>query len=434
MPQENVARFFAAVLEGKVPIEPEQDSCTASPERFVHLSEKFGYPFSVAELQAEIAHHIGKPHILQLFETALADETLRRTLKQASQPDQLQAALLPLGYSLTPEELNAVIYTCCHCVKGLFCECRAGGIGKQVFERSRPTDSLPVLSGDYAIAPEHVRSFHQDGHLRLRSVLTPEEVKAYRTVLVTAVDRHDQEQQVMEKSVSGQSQGWKFVENLWRLDPAARKFTLAKRFGKIAADLLRVDTVRLFRDQSYFKKPGGGNTPWHQDGYFMPLDTTQIVTMWIALSDVTTEMSPMTFVSGSHRRGYLGASMPNEDSMKEFERNLDAKGYKRMSYGAMVAGDASFHAGWTLHSSRENTSQQTREAMVIVYYADGARVTLPPMPRHPQPPEEFAAIIRQHNLTTCLPRLKLGDLAETAMNPIVYQRQTCDSTSQPTTV
>lgn len=432
MPQENVARFFAAVLEGKVPIEPEQESCTSSPERFVHLSEKFGYPFSVAELQAEIAYHIQKPHILRLFEAALQDESLKQAMKRASQPDDLQAVLLPRGYHLTLEELNAVVYTCCHCVKGLFCECRAGGIGKQVFERSRITSTdllLPALTGDYAIAPDQIRSFHEDGHLRLRNVLTPEEIAAYRPAIVAAVDRHDLEQQAMEKSVSGQSQGWKFVENLWRLDPAARKFTLAKRFGKIAADLLRVDAVRLFRDQSYFKKPGGGNTPWHQDSYFMPLDTHQVVTMWVALSDVTIEMSPMIFVSGAHRRGYQGASMPNDESMDEFEQNLDAKGWQRMSYGAMVAGDASFHTGWTLHSSRENTSQQTREAMVIVYYADGARVAIPPMPRHPTPPENFAAIIRQHNLSTCLPGLKSGDLAETLMNPIVYQRQPSESLS-----
>lgn len=424
MPQENVAQFFTAVLEGRVPIEPEQESCTSSPERFVHLSEKFGYPFSVAELQAEIARHIGKPHILQLFEAALQDESLKQAMKQASQPHDLQAVLLPRGYILTPEELNAVVYTCCHCVRGLFCECRAASIGKQVFEQaqSSPNGSMPKLSGEYAIAPEQVRSFNVEGHLRLDGVLTAAEVAAYRPALAEAVDRHDLEQQAMEKSVSGHSQGWKFVENLWRLDAAARKFTLAQRFGKIAADLLRVDTVRLFRDQSYFKSPGGGNTPWHQDSYFMPLDTSQTVTMWIALSDVTVEMSPMIFVTNSHRRGYLGASMPDDASMDEFEQNLDAKGYQRISYGAMKAGDASFHAGWTLHSSRENTSPITREAMVIVYYADGARVTMPPLPRNAQPPEEFAAIIRQHNLNTCLPGLKSGDLAESYMNPIVYQR------------
>jgi ectoine hydroxylase-related dioxygenase (phytanoyl-CoA dioxygenase family) len=423
MTQENVARFFAAVLEGKVPIEPEQQSCTSSPDRFVQLSEKFGYPFSVAELQAEIASHIQKPHVLQLFETALKDENLKQTLKQASHPEELRSALQPLGYQFTADELNAIIYTCCHCVRGLWCECRAGSVGKAVYERSRAaTGELPDLSAEYAIASEQVHSFHRDGHLRLRSVLSPSEVTAYKSALSEAVHRYDRERQAMEKSVGGQSRGWKFVENLWRLSPAARQFTLAQRFSKIAADLLGVDTVRLFRDQSYFKEPGGDNTPWHQDGYFMPLDTMQIVTMWVALSDVSLDMSPMSFATGSHRRGYLGASMPPDEAMDAFEQSLQHKGFPIMSYGAMVAGDATFHTGWTLHSSRMNTSQRVREAMVIVYYADGARVTLPPTPANAQPPEQFAAIVRQNNLASCLPGLKSGDLAETFMNPIVYQR------------
>ena len=50
---------------------------------------------------------------------------------------------------------------------------------------------------------------------------------------------------------------------------------------------MQVEAVRLFRDQSYFKGPDGANTPWHQDAYFMPLDSEKILTMWIPLTDIT---------------------------------------------------------------------------------------------------------------------------------------------------
>jgi Phytanoyl-CoA dioxygenase (PhyH) len=283
-------------------------------------------------------------------------------------------------------------------------------------------DSYPSLNSEYTLSSELISNFQNDGHLLLREVLSPAEISAYRPILVEAVNRYDLEARAMEKTVSGQSQGWKFVENLWQLDSVARRFVLARRFGKIAADLLGVDTVRLFRDQSYFKDPGGGNTPWHQDAYFMPLDTPQIVTMWIALSDVSIDMAPMTFVTRSHHRGYIGASMPNDESMDEFEQSINKSGFKLKNYGGMVAGDASFHTGWMLHSSRANTSNTTREAIVIVYYADGAKVLMPPVPAKALPPEQFAAIIRQRNLSGCLPGLKPGDLAVTEMNPIVYQR------------
>lgn len=290
------------------------------------------------------------------------------------------------------------------------------------------TTYFSLLDSEYTLAPEKARDFQRDGHLLLRGVVTLSEIAAYRPTIVNAVTHNDREQQPMEKAVSGRSHVWKFVENLWQLDPMVQRFVLAQRFGKIAADLLGVDTVRLFRDQSYFKEPGGGNTPWHQDSYFLPLDTSQTLTLWVALSNVSPEMAPMTFVTGSHRRGYLGTSTPLEQAMDEFEQSLIEKGFELTNYGAMGSGDVSVHAGWTLHSSRMNVSDRTREALVIVYYADGARVRMPPVPDNALPQEQFAAVIRQNNLSTSLPGLKPGDLAETDMNPIVYQRKPCGHT------
>ena len=43
----------------------------------------------------------------------------------------------------------------------------------------------------------------------------------------------------------------------------------------------------------------------------------------------------------------------------------------------MKAGDATFHAGWTLHSAPGNQSPNMREVMTIIYMADGAKVTEP---------------------------------------------------------
>lgn len=108
--------------------------------------------------------------------------------------------------------------------------------------------------------------------------------------------------------------------------------------------------------------------------------------------------------------------------MAAYRPPLAGSGMQLANYGAMAAGDASFHTGWTLHGTRQNTSPRTREALVIVYYADGARVETPPAPANALPQEQFAATIRQHNLSTCLPGLKPGDRAETFMNPIVYGR------------
>jgi ectoine hydroxylase-related dioxygenase (phytanoyl-CoA dioxygenase family) len=283
------------------------------------------------------------------------------------------------------------------------------------------TDHFPSLESDYDLTPQHYADFAANGHVLLRSLATPTEMAAYRPPIAAAVDRLDAERQKMEQIVAGGMQGWKFVQNLWEQDAASRKFVLAKRFAKAAAHLLGVSKLRLFRDQSYFKSPGGGNTAWHQDAYFMPLDTSKIITLWIALSDVTEAMSPMFFFDASHQRGYLGASSPGDLDMDSFEAVRRKMGYGLHTYGPMVGGDATFHSGWTLHGSRANNGDRTREALVIVYYADGAKVADQQMPLIPTGPDFQALRIRRENLAHCLPGCKLCDVAATHMNPVVYE-------------
>src|SRR6185312_281663 len=92
------------------------------------------------------------------------------------------------------------------------------------------------------------------------------------------------------------------VDGLWRRDERVRKFVLARRFGKVAADLMGVDGVRVYMDQALFKEPGGGHTPWHQDQYYWPLDTHNTITMWMPLVDIDVQMGMLTFASGSHKK------------------------------------------------------------------------------------------------------------------------------------
>ncbi len=282
---------------------------------------------------------------------------------------------------------------------------------------------LPEISGTYTITSGQVESFLRDGHIKLSRVFTPEEIEAYRHHLGRVVDDNSGEGHAMEQKVAGAGKNWKFVNNLWTLDEAARRFVLSRRLGRIAADLMQVEAVRLFRDQSYFKGPDGANTPWHQDAYFMPLDSEKILTMWIPLTDITPDLAPMNYVTGSNRAGYMGTSNGDDASMDRFEDEVRRKGFEVFNYGAFDVGDVAVHSAWTLHSSRTNTSPRMREAMVIVYFADGARLAEDaPLTAGAQPQEFYARLIRQQNRTTSLPGLRAGDRAEGPMTPLVYSR------------
>jgi hypothetical protein len=288
----------------------------------------------------------------------------------------------------------------------------------------RMTELPRLLDATYRV-PEHAcASFARDGHLKLTGVLGAEELAAYREPIRRAVFESKEENHAMEQKVAGASKQWLFVNNLWTLDALARRFVLSRRFGHIAAQLMGVDGVRLFRDQSYFKAPGGINTPWHQDAYFMPLDTDRIVTFWIPLTDVTPDMAPMSYVSGSHRAGYLGTSNGDDANMDEFERGLSAKGFRIENYGVFAPGDIAVHAGMTLHSSRCNTSDRMREALVIVLFADGAHVAPEPkLNKNSLPQEYYATLIRRQNRATSVPGLTPGSRADGPMTPLVYSAE-----------
>ncbi|HEY9668369.1 MAG TPA: phytanoyl-CoA dioxygenase family protein [Coleofasciculaceae cyanobacterium] len=283
---------------------------------------------------------------------------------------------------------------------------------------------LPDLYATYSPTEEQIQEFRERGHIFLSNVIQQEEIDAYRPKILAVMEQHQKQDHAVEKLVQGNQENWIYINNIWALDAITKQFVLAPRFGKIAADLLGVDAVRLFRDQTYFKKPGGTSTPWHQDGYFMPLDTDKIITMWLPLVDVTPEMGPMDFVDGSHRGAkYMGTSMPDETSIEAFTKSLVERGYHFTNYGNFAAGDVTFHSGWTLHSALTNHSNRMREVLVMVYYADGARIAPPRLLSRSAPfQEQFAERMRQQTCKSCFPGLQPGDLATTPMNPLVYSR------------
>ena len=110
------------------------------------------------------------------------------------------------------------------------------------------------------------------------------------------------------------------IMNLWARDEKVRKFVMAKRFAKIAADLLGVKNVRIYHDQALFKEPGGGPTPWHQDQYYWPIDTHNTITMWMPLVDINVDMGMLTFASGSHKTGFALKMKFLMNQKQEFDR------------------------------------------------------------------------------------------------------------------
>lgn len=274
---------------------------------------------------------------------------------------------------------------------------------------STPRSNLPSLTSDYLLTEQQIAQYQRDGHVLLRGVATNEEVPAYRPVILEARDKYGAEAVPLEQR---DTYGKAFLKgmNLWPKDEGVKRFVLARRFAKIAAELLGVDGVRVYHDQALLKEAGGGLTPWHQDQHYWPLATDDTITMWMPLVDVTPEMGTMHFASGSHRNGYLGDLPISDESETKFEQFIKERGYTKVPSAAMKAGDATFHYGWTLHGAPGNSSTRTREVMTIIWYADGTRVG----------PLDNAN--RQRDRDRWMPGLQPGDLAASELNPLVFKR------------
>ena len=259
------------------------------------------------------------------------------------------------------------------------------------------------------IDPTVATNFRRDGHAAIRSLASTDEIARFAPSIREATrELSGDVRPLSERDTYGKA----FIQsmNLWTVNPMARAFVFAKRFAKVAADLMGVDGVRLYHDQSLFKEPGGGITPWHQDQVYWPLDTTHTVTMWMPLVDIPTDVGSVVFASGSHERGDLGGSAIGDDSQRYFDALIEHEHLELVSYAPMRAGDATFHSGWTLHGAPANETSTMRSVMTIIYFADGARVG------------KLDGPMKRDDHEKWLGSLPTGSRAESELNPLLWSR------------
>lgn len=277
--------------------------------------------------------------------------------------------------------------------------------------RPQAVSDLPALDSPYSLTKEQIAAFQQTGHVLLRGLASPDEVAVYRPIISEVTMAHNRNTKPMsERDTYGKA--FIQVSNLWEMDERVRRFSFAKRFGQVAARLMGVKAARLYHDQALYKEAGGGHTPWHQDQQYWPLDGVKCVTLWMPLVSADESMGTMRFASGSQQLGYLGPQPISDDSEARWSALVQEKGYNITYAGAMQAGDATFHDGWTLHGAPGNSSPtETREVMTIIYLEDNARVTTPD------------SASRENDLRRWFPGLKPGDLAASSLNPLVYSEE-----------
>jgi ectoine hydroxylase-related dioxygenase (phytanoyl-CoA dioxygenase family) len=106
---------------------------------------------------------------------------------------------------------------------------------------------------------------------------------------------------------------------------------------------------------------------WHQDRYYWGQwePGSELLTAWVALSDVTPESGPMIFVRGSQRWGLLqGSDFFAQDDIRANFKVPDGGKWEEAA-AVLPPGGFSLHHNLTLHGSGPNTSGYARRAFAI---------------------------------------------------------------------
>lgn len=275
---------------------------------------------------------------------------------------------------------------------------------------------LPDLSQEYPLTTDQIKRYRQDGHLFLPGILSPEQIAAYRPYIVEFVMQQRSKLNAAEQSVGGSPETFAF--SLHNICEPMKQLLMSKRLGKIAADLMGANAVRILHYYGFFKPPGGPGTSWHQDSVFLPLDT-DVITIWLPLVDVPAEVA-MTFANGSQTMGFFDLrAMGGLDDKDPIRKDMQHCGYILDEGQALQAGDADFHSGKIVHCAPPNTSKYMREVIAICYYPDGAKL-VDPTAALAYPGGQYIYMMHQHIYRNYFSHLKPGEPAISETNPIIY--------------
>lgn len=260
------------------------------------------------------------------------------------------------------------------------------------------------LTAHFAVSPEQVQFFQENGYIKLKHVLDKETLTHYGKLITDAVFRLNTLVKPMEERTTYE-RAFLQVMNLWQESEAIQSFVFSQKLARIASDLLKVEGVRLYHDQALYKEPSGGITPWHADQFYWPLSSDKTVTVWIPLQETPLEMGPLAFAPKSQKL-QSGRDMAISD---ESEKQLAATLQEFLLEESMYElGEVSFHAGWTYHRAGVNQSDAARKVMTMIYMDKDIKVA--------SPKNSF----QEKDWEKWLAQKEIGTVADAYLNPVLY--------------
>ena len=267
-----------------------------------------------------------------------------------------------------------------------------------------PKSTLDIES-PYPLTGQQIQFCREQGYIKLKNVLSPAVLEHYGPVINERVRELNTLDLPMSERTTYQK-AFLQIMNIWTHCPVVKELVFSKRLARLAAELMGSRGVRLYHDQALYKEAGGGVTPWHADQQYWPLETSKTITAWIPLQAVPLEMGPLAFGAGSHRF-QAGRDLEISDESEQKLGQL-LRDQSKLIEEPFDLGEVSFHFGWTFHRAGINTTPQMRGVITIIYFDQDAIVAQPKNKN------------QLNDLNTWLPDAKIGQVAATRLNPVLY--------------
>lgn len=207
-----------------------------------------------------------------------------------------------------------------------------------------------------------VRQFEEQGYVVFRDVIDQE--------LIREASDHVEWLQARHPDLRPENLGhW-----LLRDDPFWIRLISDPRLLDVAETFVGAD-VALFASHYICKPPHAGRPVlWHQDAAYWPLEPMEVVSLWLAVDDSTTDNGCMRVIPGSHRQP-VRPLHPNETVANVLGSEADGEVDESAAVDLVLrAGDVEVHDPGIMHASNANTSPHRRCGLTIRYIPTSTRI------------------------------------------------------------
>ena len=215
------------------------------------------------------------------------------------------------------------------------------------------------------LSADEIKRYHDTGLIFPQRVMTTDDAENYLAQLES-----------YESNTGGPVNGkWRYKSHL--VFPWFNQLMRHPAILDLVRSLLGNDLM-VWTTHIYPKEPGDGRfISWHQDSAHWGLDSNQVLSVWVALTDATRENGCMRMLPGSHHNGQVEHQDTRDPNniLTRGQTIFDGIDEDQSVWIELKAGEVSVHHVDMFHASTPNHSNQRRVGVAIRYITPSARQT-----------------------------------------------------------